>query len=147
MKSETSARISLWVNRVIAALVCVLVFLMPQILRWYIQLRPLGQHGATAIFCGFYLCVPVILYALWCMDRLLLNILSGSVFVTDNVRKIRRLRWCCTGVSLICVPTAYFYPPLIFLAVIMAFLALVVSVVKNVMAAAVELREESDLTI
>jgi len=31
--------------------------------------------------------------------------------------------------------------------VIMAFLALVVSLVKNVMAAAVELREENDLTV
>ena len=31
--------------------------------------------------------------------------------------------------------------------VIMAFLALVVSVVKNVMAAAVQIREENDLTI
>ena len=147
MKSETSARITFWVNRSIAVLVCGLVFLMPTVLRWYVQVRPLGRQGATAIFLGFYACVPVILYALWCIDRLLKNILGGRVFVMDNVRKIRRLRWCCAGVSLICVPAAFFYLPLIFLAVIMAFLALVISVVKNVMAAAVELREESDLTI
>ena len=51
------------------------------------------------------------------------------------------------GVSLVCLPAAVFYLPLIFLAVIMAFLALVISVVKNVMAAAVELREENELTI
>jgi hypothetical protein len=31
--------------------------------------------------------------------------------------------------------------------VIMAFLALVISMVKNIMAAAVEMREENDLTI
>ena len=43
--------------------------------------------------------------------------------------------------------TGMIYPPLIFLAVIMAFLAMAVSVVKNVMAAAVELREENDLTV
>ena len=147
MKSETSARITLWVNRSIALLVAALIFLMPAVLRWYVQVRPLGQQGATAILWGFYACVPVILYALWSMERLLINILANRVFISDNVRRIRHLRWCCAGVSLICVPAAWFYLPLIFLAVIMAFLALVISVVKNVMAAAVELREENDLTI
>ena len=147
MKSETSARITLWVNRMITALLCVLIFLMPKVLEWYVQVRPLGRPGATAILVGFYVCVPVVLYALWCMDRLLANILAGRVFVADNVSRIRQLRWCCAGVSLVCLPAAVFYLPLIFLAVIMAFLALVISVVKNVMAAAVELREENELTI
>ena len=45
------------------------------------------------------------------------------------------------------MPAAFFYPPLVFMTVIMAFLALAVSVVKNVMAAAVEIREENDLTV
>lgn len=147
MKPETSARITLWVNRMIAALVCALIFLVPGLLRWYQGLRPLGLHGAAAIFFGFYLCVPEVLYALWCIDWLIRNILAGNVLVTENVRRIRRIRWCCAGVSLICLPAACFYPPLVFLAVIMAFLALVVSVVKNVMAAAVEIREENDLTV
>ena len=147
MKSETSARITLWVNRMITALLCVLIFLMPKILGWYVQVRPLGRPGATAILVGFYVCVPVVLYALWVIDRLLGNILAGRVFVADNVRRIRQLRWCCAGVSLVCLPAAVFYLPLIFLAVIMAFLALVISVVKNVMAAAVALREENELTI
>ena len=147
MRSETSTRITLWVNRFITALLCVLIFIMPKILDWYVQVRPLGRPGATAILVGFYVCAPVVLYALWVIDRLLGNILAGRVFVADNVRRIRQLRWCCAGVSLVCLPAAVFYLPLIFLAVIMAFLALVISVVKNVMAAAVELREENDLTI
>ena len=63
------------------------------------------------------------------------------------MRRIRRIRWCCAWVGLVCLAAGILYPPLLFLAVIMAFLALVVSVVKNVMAAAVELREEHDLTI
>ena len=87
------------------------------------------------------------LYALRCIDRLVVNILAGEVFVRDNVSRIRRIRWCCAWVSLVCLPASFFYPPLCFLAVIMAFLALVVSVVKNVMAAAVEIREENDLTV
>ena len=68
-------------------------------------------------------------------------------FVDSNIRFIRRIRWCCAIVSVVCLAAGFGYPPLLFLAVIMAFLALVVSVVKNVMAAAVELREENDLTV
>ena len=138
MTTKLSAKFTLWINRLLAAAVGVLLFAMPGLL---------GLHGAAAISFGFYLCVPPVLYALWCIDRLLHNILLEQVFVEENVRRLRRIRWCCAGVSLICVPAACFYQPLIFMVVIMAFLALMVSVVKNVMAAAVELREENDLTV
>lgn len=147
MNSVLSAKITLWCSRILAAAICVLVFFFPRLLEWYQGLRPLGLHGAAAVFFGFYLCVPVVLYALWCIDRLVSNVLAQKVFIPANVRYVRRIRWCCAGVSLICLPAAFFYQPLIFMVVIMAFLALVVSVVKNVLAAAVELQEENDLTI
>lgn len=147
MNPKLSAKFTLWCNRFIALAVLILVFVFPRLLEWYQGLRPLGLQGAAAVFFGFYLCVPVVLYALWCIDRIVTNILKDVVFVMQNVRYIRRIRWCCAGVSLICLPAAYCYQPLIFMVVIMAFLALVVSVVKNIMAAAVEIREENDLTI
>lgn len=147
MNSKLSAKFTLWCCRLIALLVLVLIFAFPAVLDWYQGLRPLGLHGAAAVFFGFYLCVPVVLLALWCMDRLVRNILKQEVFVRANVRYIRRIRWCCAGISLICLPCAFFYQPLWLMVVIMAFLALVVSLVKNIMAAAVELREENDLTI
>ena len=147
MTTKLSAKFTLWINRLLAAAVGILLFAMPGLLEWYQGMRPLGLHGAAAISFGFYLCVPPVLYALWCIDRLLHNILLEQVFVEENVRRLRRIRWCCAGVSLICVPAACFYQPLIFMVVIMAFLALMVSVVKNVMAAAVELQEENDLTV
>lgn len=147
MTSQLSANITLWCSRVLAAVICLLVVFFPGLLRWYQTLRSLGPYGAAAILIGFYCCVPAVLYALRCIDRLVVNILAGEVFVRDNVSRIRRIRWCCAWVSLVCLPASFFYPPLCFLAVIMAFLALVVSVVKNVMAAAVEIREENDLTV
>lgn len=147
MNPKLSAKITLWCNRIVALAVLVLIFFFPRLLEWYQGLRPLGLHGAAAVFFGFYLCVPVVLYALWCIDRLVSNVLAEKIFIQANVRYIRRIRWCCAGVSLICLPAAFFYQPLIFMVVIMAFLALVVSVVKNVIAAAVALQEESDLTI
>jgi len=147
MTSQVSAKCTLWCVRVLALAVAVMIFAFPGVLEWYQGLRPLGLHGALAVTVGFYSCVPVVLYALWCMDRLVGNILKMKVFVQDNVRYIRRVRWCCAGVSALCVVPACFYQPLILMVVIMAFLALVVSLVKNIMAAAVELREENDLTV
>ena len=147
MKSQLSAKITLWCNRTIFGILCILVLLFPKLLHWYQQFRFLGLYGPTALTAGFYLCVPVVAYALYCIEKLIHNILRNQVFISENVRFVRQLRWCRALVSLICIPVTVFYLPLIFMVVIMAFLALVVSVVKNVLAAAVEIREENDLTV
>ena len=142
-----SARITLWVNRIIGALLMALVFTMPQLLDWYQQLRPLGLDGTAAIMIAFYSCVPLAAIALWNLESIIRSVLQKKVFVYRVVLCIRRIRWCCLGVSLICLPAAVFYPPLVFMVVIMGFLALVVSVLSSVMQAAVAIREENDLTI
>lgn len=147
MSNSYSAKISLWCSRTLAAVIGLLCVGMYWLVSWYLSFRNLPWQVGAAIMVGFYACVPAVLYALRCIDRLLCNILENRVFVTDNVRFIRRIRWCCALVSLVCLITGLLYQPLVFLAVIMAFLALMVSVVKNVIAAAVELREENDLTI
>lgn len=147
MNTKNSTKITLWINRLLAVALVVLAFELPTLLDWYMSVRSIGTQVVLAIAVGYYCCLPVVGYALWCIDRLMKNILSGQVFVVDNVRRIRRVRWCCAGVSLICLPAAWFYPPLIFMAVIMGFMALILSVVKNVIAAAVEIREENDLTV
>ncbi len=147
MRSEQSAKCTLWVNRAIACGMAALCVFLYDLLVWYRNLRGLPWQVCAVILVGFYLCTPAVMYALWCIEKLLRNILQENVFIHDNVRCIRRIRWCCAAVSVICLAAGFFYPPLLFLAVIMAFLAMVVSVVKNVMAAAVELREENDLTV
>ena len=85
--------------------------------------------------------------ALWNMDSLLRAILASQVFTHENVRKLRLIRWCCFAVAVICIPAACFYYPLVFMVLVMGFLSLAVTVVVRVMAAAVALREENDLTI
>ncbi len=147
MKNKTSATVTLWVNRCILVLLAVLCIFLYDLLVWYRTLRQLPWQVCAAIMAGFYLCVPAILLALLSMEKLLATVLKQEIFITANVRRIRRIRWCCAWVSIVCLISGVMYPPLLFLALIMAFLALVVGVVKNVIAAAVELREENDLTI
>jgi len=139
--------VTLWVNRFVALLVALLLPGLPFILRWYATLRTLTPAENTAILIAFYCCAMVTALALWNMDVLLRNILQQEVFIRKNVSCIRRIRWCCGLISLICLPAAFVYLPLIFMVIIMAFLCLVVTVVVRVMAAAVLIREENDLTI
>ena len=142
-----AARATLWVNRFIMLLLVLLLPSLPFLLNWYSTLRTLNQSEYTAILVAFYCCAVVTGFALWSMDALLRNILSEQVFVTRNVRLIRRVQWCCGLISLICLPAAFIYLPLWFMVIIMAFLCLVVCVVSQVMGAAVAIREENDLTI
>lgn len=147
MNTKESALVTLWANRLVMALLITLIFAMPALLEWYQGFRPLGLHGAAAVFFGFYLCVIPVGLALWKMERLLKNILNGQVFVCGNVGLIRSVRNCCLIVAAVCGAAGCFYQPLLFLSIIMGFLTLVVSVVKHVIAAAVEIREENDLTV
>ena len=147
MRASTSAKLALWVNRLLAVFLICLTTRMNVLLDWYQDLRPMGVHGDKAVMIGFYCCVPVVLLALWNLDKLLRNILKEQVFIRENVRCISLVRWLCLAVCVICVPVACLYPPIVFVVIVMAFLALVVSVLTSVMDAAVTIREENDLTI
>lgn len=146
-RNQRITRITLWLNRAVGVLLAALIFLLPAILDWYTGFRFLTKGEQLHITIAFYCCCVVIGWALWNLDTLLRNILSENVFTRKNVRAIRHIQWSCGLVSLICVTATFSYLPLVFLAVIMGFLCLVVSVVASVMDAAVTIREENDLTI
>ena len=146
-RNQTVTRITLWCNRAVALLVALLLPTLPYILRWYSTLRTLTGAEHWAILIAFYCCAIVTALALWNMELLLRGILAGQVFTQKNVSHLRRIRWCCALISLLCLPAAFIYLPLIFMVLIMGFLSLVVTVLVRVMSAAVEIREENDLTI
>ena len=146
--NSITTKITLLVNRLLMCVMAALLFGLPRLLDWYITLRPNLPHSASlAILISFYCCAPAVALALWDLDTLLRNILGREIFIVPNVRSIRRVRWCCLAVSVISLAGAWFYPPLIFMFIIMFFLTLILSVLGSVMAAAVEIREENDLTV
>ena len=145
--NNTVTKLALWVNRAVAVSILVLLFFVPTLIRWYSSIRLLTFTEQATVGACFYACVIPILLALWQLDRLLASILSEQVFIRENVRRIRIIQWCCLAVSILCIPSAVAYLPLIFLVLIMGFLCLVVCVLTRVMDTAVTLREENDLTI
>ena len=144
----SATKATLFVNRFLALVMAGLLFTLPAFLDWYVTLRPAMRESARwALLGGFYCSAPAVFLALWELDRMLRCILGRQVFIWPNVRSISRVRWCCLAVSLVCLPAAFYYPPIIFMSIIMFFLTLILSVLANVMAAAVEIREENDLTV
>ena len=102
----------------------------------------------------FYLVVPEGYAALICLDRLLGNVLNRKIFDRQNVKLLNRVAVCCyiaAGIGIIsfAVIAAVCYPfeTLFVLPLGELFMGLVVSVVKSVFEAAIELKEENDLTI
>ena len=139
---------TLWVNRFLALVMILLIPGLPAFVRWYAGLRPfLSGAARTALLAGFYCSAPAVFLALWKLDVLLRNILARRVFEEANVAAIAAVRWCCLAVAVVCLPAAVYYPPLIFMTIMMGFLTLILSVLASVMAAAVEIREENDLTV
>lgn len=148
MKTKCNpTHIALWGNRLIGAALAALVFFLPVLLAWYSTVRSLTDLEQTAIKVAFYCCAAVTAIALWNLDGLLRSILAQQVFIRKNVRQIRAVQWCCACISAICLPAALIYYPLLFMVIIMGFLSLVVCVLCRVMNAAVDIREENDLTV
>ena len=146
-KKFSATRLALLATRLSMVLAILSLPALPYFLLWYRSPYPQPQYSNHAITIAYYTSAVFALLALWSMDKLLRNILSGKVFTQSNVRCIRRVQLSCGMISLICLPAAMIYLPLIFIVIIMAFLFLVVWVVAQVMDSAVAIREENDLTI
>lgn len=84
---------------------------------------------------------------LFCLYHLLRHIELEQVFIVTNVEYLRRISWSCFAGAIICFASTLYYFPWVFVAVAAAFMGLIVRVVKNVVAQAVELKNESELTI
>ena len=142
-----SARITLYAVWASLAACVLLAFALPAILRWYGNVRNMPAAPCRAIAAAYYLSLAPAIAALLSLRRLLREILAGNVFTAENVRRIRRVSWCCLPVAVASGAAAVFYLPLCFVTVLMLFLFLTVRVVAEAFRAACALREENELTI
>lgn len=136
---------------------CVLVFSAmligtvlsaPWLVRWLMDFSRAGLAGKEAFFLStIYLGSIPAAVLLFCLYRLLYHIELEQVFITNNVEYLRKISWSCFAGAIICFASISYYFPWIFVAVAAAFMGLIVRVVKNVVAQAVELKNESELTI
>lgn len=119
---------------------------MPWIIGWYVARSDSGDI-VVPLYIFAYALVAVGVFADIKLMSLLANIKKSDVFIGQNVTNLRVLSYCCFAVALICFAFGFLRPVVFVLSFAAAFMGLILRVVKNVIARAVELREENDGTI
>ncbi len=133
--------------RVLFLLAVASIFTLPWLISLYINYTGKSTVFLTPLLITLYSCLVPAFGVLICLDRIILNIRKGLVFVARNVQYLRILSWCCFVVSLICLVSGYYYVLFLLIGFAAAFFGLILRVLKNVFAQAVELKEESDFTV
>lgn len=149
-----SVTLSILVCFIFAAVLTIGLFLGPWAVKmWFYFYRGMAPDGEElfnllALFkVCFYSCVPFAYITLYSLLRLLFHIKADEIFITENVRYLRRISWCCFAVALITGMGGVQYIPFLFIAIAAAFVGLLLRVVKNVMQSAVIIKTENELTI
>lgn len=136
--------------------VCVIVFMVLMAaldiggywaVRWFADLRGMHRQSETGMMATLYLCSIFIWIALWKMWKLLGNLKAEKIFTQENVGLMRGISWCCVCVACICLVSAVWYLPFVFVFIAAGFVALIVRIVKNVFQQAIAMKSELDLTI
>jgi len=97
-----------------------------------------------------YLCLAAGLVALVLLLKLLYAIGRDQVFTLDNVRRLRLISYCGFAIAVVCLVAGLVIHALIawtLVALVAAFLGLIMRVIKNVIDAARLLKEDADYTI
>ena len=91
-------------------------------------------------------CIPAAAL-LVCLFILLHRIGQERVFVRENTECLRYISWCCFAGAAICIASALYYVPWLAVGVAAAFMGLIIRVLKNVVAKAISLQDDANLTI
>jgi hypothetical protein len=119
---------------------------LPWLLRWYA-----GYSGKDMdlipVMASLWACAVPAFVALIHLGNMLRGIAGGQVFTHENVRALRVISWCCFSVASVFAVFLFYYMLGLILAILAAFMGLILRVVKNVFEQAVEIKEENDLTV
>lgn len=139
------SRVLVWV---FGLLILILDWAVWPISRWLMLFIVDMQYCDTVllIIC-LYVCNVPGFVLLWCMDKLLRNLRQGKVFEDDNVRLLKNISICCFVVSVISLSLCSRIYSLGIVALMTAFMGLIVRIVKNVFSSAIAMRSELDLTV
>jgi len=120
----------------------------PWLIRWFLGFSRAELKGTEPFFLAtiYVGCIPAVIL-LYSLFSLLRRIEADQVFIKENVECLRRISWSCFMGAGIGFVSVFYYFPWVFVAVAAAFMGLIVRVVKNVVAQAVDLQNEVDYTI
>lgn len=127
-------------------LIALLIF-APSLISHYGTALYWTERNCNGILYAFYCSALPAAIALSCLFSLLYNIRSGRPFSKRTAVLIGIISWCCAAVTVITLIGFFFFAPLLLVSASMAFLFLIVRVVRVCFLSATELKEDSSLTI
>ena len=108
----------------------------------------MADETVIALYVCAYACFVPVMVALLTLDILLRNIKKDQVFFRPNVKYLRTISWCCFVIAIVMLCGWPFISYVfVFVAAAAAFFGLLMRVVKNVIDAACEIKDENDYTI
>nr|WP_315025281.1 DUF2975 domain-containing protein [uncultured Aminipila sp.] len=147
--SNKSLQLSCICTRLVMVLVVACAIALPYLIDIYLSIGPyyISDINTKPFMTILYVCCIPALAALFSLDRLLVNIKKEEIFIKKNVAHLRSISWCCFGVAILVAMAGYYYFLFYFVAIVVAFIGLILRVVKNVIDQAVSIKAENDFTI
>lgn len=143
---DHSLQLSIWSIRIFFGLWVLFTIFGYFIVKAYAEYNG-AVYAFETILITLYCCLAVAIFLLHELHQLLENIARSKIFVSDNVACLRKISWQCIAVGVITLFASLWDLPFVLVSVTFAFIALIVRVVKNVMAEAISIKEENDYTI
>lgn len=94
-----------------------------------------------------YIWLTLAFFVLYYLHQLLVNIQHNIVFVQQNVAALRIISWLCMMIGIVGAVSSLYYLQFLLVGAAFAFIALIVRIVKNVIAEAILIKEENEYTI
>jgi len=130
------------------ALLLACIILAPRMVARLMQMSAMAYNAGSGLFLKtIYIGAIPAAALLVFLFMLLHRIGEGQVFIRENTAYMRFISWCCFAGAAICIASAFYYIPWAAIGVSGAFMGLIVRVVKNVVAKAVSLQDDADLTV
>lgn len=145
---EKSIILTKWCIVIFMSLLLAVVVSAPWLTEWFVDIYQTGQEENRAYFMAtIYVGFVPAAYLLYSLFKLLRRIEAGQVFTDENVELLRRISWSCFAGAVVALISVFYYTPWVFVAIAAAFMGLIVRVVRNVVAQAVELKNEADYIV
>ncbi|MBQ2828385.1 MAG: DUF2975 domain-containing protein [Clostridia bacterium] len=130
------------------------IFIMPTLTDMLIDTPDnIGSRGEIIeterilVHIAAYLILAVFMFADVLMFALLQRVKNGFVFTSKSVSLIRGVSWCCFVVCFLFAFLGLYFQLSFIVAFLGVFLGVCLRVIKNVIAEAVEIKNENDLTV
>lgn len=141
-----SLNLSIILVEVTFLLLIATLFIIPPAVCWYDLVS--GQEPVK-YFLGavLYLSDFIAFFVIGALYRLLQNIKQKKVFILQNAFYLRLISWGLVAIALVLMIFSFARSGALLFAFVMAFLGLILRVLKNVFEEAIALQNEQDFTI